>query len=286
MDFKIALVYKQTQQITTGHYWQRALVSLGYDLEILSPLVIKNISEDIGLLIRVDDGEYTSDEVNILKNLAKRPQTIYYAIDTHFPLSFQKNVAIAKNYDRVFCAQYNGVEQLKKAGIKADWLPLACDPEFHKKMDVSKRYAIGFVGGDHLDGSRKYILQELRERYPDSYINQAPSEQMGQIYSASKVGINLSAAGDVNMRFFEILSCGTFLLTDRIKGNGLEPLGFEEGTHYVGHSSLKELFEKIEFYLDHAELREAIAFRGHQFAVQAHTYITRMRKGFLNGGNA
>ena len=80
------------------------------------------------------------------------------------------------------------------------------------------------------------------------------------------------------MRFFEILACGTFLLTDRIQGNGLEQLGFKEGTHYVAYSSFKELFEKVRFYLENEREREQIACMGHQVTAQGHTYAIRLKQ--------
>ncbi|MBI1976646.1 MAG: glycosyltransferase family 1 protein [Candidatus Omnitrophica bacterium] len=279
---KIALVYREAEQMTVGAYWRRAFFSLGFEVVQLNPEEFHQIPLRADWLIRVDDGRYAADPLEKVMKIKQLPPSCYYAIDTHFPRSLEKNAAIAQCYQRVFCAQYNGVSQLKKKEIKAEWLPLACDPDFHKKQLVAKKYDIGFVGGDHLDGPRKYILQELRERYPDSYVDQAPSDQMSRIYSSAKIGINLSAAGDVNMRFFEILACGTLLLTDRIKDNGLEYLGFEEEKHYVGYSSFKEMFDKIRYYLDHEQERETIASTGHLLVRERHTYAERIKKVLLD----
>ncbi len=279
---KIVLVYRETRQMTVGAYWRRAFFSLGFEVVQLNPEELHQISLQADWIIRVDDGQYAADRLEQAMKTKPLPPAFYYAIDTHFPRSLEKNAAIARRYQRVFCAQYNGVSRLRKKGVNAEWLPLACDPEFHGRQDIAKQSPVAFVGGDHLDGPRKYILQELRERYPGSYIDQAPSEQMSRIYSGAKIGINLSAAGDINMRFFEILACGTLLLTDRIKDNGLEHLGFEEGKHYAAYGSFKEMFDKIRYYLDHEEEREAIASAGYLLVRERHTYAERIKKVLLD----
>lgn len=278
---KIALVYRKVEQMTVGDYWRRALLSIGFDITPVEPATLDQIPSDTDWIVRVDDGQYAADQLGKIKKIRQLPPAVYYAIDTQFPRSFRKNLDIAQNYDHIFCAQRDGVLKLKRKGVSANWIPLGCDPEFHKKVDVPKKYSVGFIGGDHLDGARKYILQELRERYPDSYIDQAPSEQMSEIYSTSKIGVNLSANKDVNMRFFEILSCGTFLLTDRIVGNGLEDLGFREGAHYEGYESFKEMFDKIDYFLAGEEERETIALHGYQFTVREHTYADRVRQALI-----
>ena len=46
---------------------------------------------------------------------------------------------------------------------------------------------------------------------------------MGRIYSESKIVLNASINGDLNMRVFEALTSGALLVTDRIE-NGLDTL--------------------------------------------------------------
>ena len=47
----------------------------------------------------------------------------------------------------VFAAQRDGVDLLRGIGVSsATWLPLACDPEIHRKHDVAKQYDVAFVG--------------------------------------------------------------------------------------------------------------------------------------------
>ena len=81
------------------------------------------------------------------------------------------------------------------------------------------------------------------------------------------------------MRVFEIMACGTFLLTNRIKDNGFDQL-FEEGKHLVTYSSDRELLSLIKYYLENEKERENIAAQGHKLAVSRHTYFHRIQAMF------
>jgi spore maturation protein CgeB len=102
---------------------------------------------------------------------------------------------------------------------------------------------------------------------------------MSRIYSASKIGINFSLNNDINMRMFEILSCGAMLLTSQIEDNGFSEL-FKEGKHLITYKDKEDLKEKIIYYLEHEEEREAIAQAGCKLAVEEHTYKNRLEKMF------
>jgi hypothetical protein len=67
-------------------------------------------------------------------------------VDTHLVFNFYKS--IVNDFDYVFVAEKDYVSLLKEA--KEDgmvyWLPLAADPEVHKKLKTPKLFDIGFVG--------------------------------------------------------------------------------------------------------------------------------------------
>lgn len=282
MSYRISLIYKPSNQITTGEYWHRALVKLGHQVTFFEPEQMAGMEGSFDLLIRVDDGFNKSDPIREMKKKAGFPLTIYYANDTWQPRTLKMNLAIARHYDVVLCSQYLklGLRPLKKYCQRVLWVPFGYDADLTYKKDIAKIRSIGFIGGDHheLRLPRKYMVQELRERYPDAYIGKAPSDQMRDVYSSSKIGINLSIAWGLNMRFFDIMSCGTFLLSSRIIEDGIELLGFEDGRHYVSFSSYTEMFDKIEYYLRQDHQREEIAASGYQFLLENHhTYTDRVR---------
>ena len=119
----------------------------------------------------------------------------------------------------------------------------------------------------------------MHERYHHSRIGQADFQQMSSIYSASRIGFNSAIINDINMRVFEVMACGCFLLTDRIRDNGFDEL-FTDGTDLVTYRTDKEMFSLIDYYLGHDEEREKIASAGHDLVIGKHTYFHRVQSMF------
>ena len=157
----------------------------------------------------------------------------------------------------------------------ATWLPLACDPEFHRKHDGPKQFDVSFVG--HLfPGLRSELVELIQGHFRNSFIGQRFFEEMAQIYSASRLVFNRSIRNDINMRVFEALACGSLLVTNNLGDNGLDEL-FQDGTHLATYWDGEELLDKIRFYLDREELRERLAAAGRSEALSRHTYRHRMQ---------
>ena len=85
------------------------------------------------------------------------------------------------------------------------------------------------------------------------------------------------------MRFFEILSTGTCLLTNRTV-DGIDDLGLEEDVDFLGYETKEEMVEKMQWALDNPIEREAIAKSGHEKCRKFHTYELRMKKIIENAG--
>ncbi len=264
---KIALIYNFESPLTTGAYIEKVLKNSGiqYDLYgVTDPSLIK---KGYDLYLRIDHGDYKFDLPDYL-----RP-AVFYAIDTHLVKPYKKIRNQVKHYDVVFCAQKDGALKLRKeTGIDAQWLPLGCDPDIHKKLEIPKIYDIGFVGRNAQKFSRGRHLPILKEKYPNSFIGQIDFKKMCEVYSASKIGFNSSIVNDINMRYFEVMSCGCFLLTNKIKANGFEEI-FTDGKHLVAYKNDKDLISKIEYYLKHEEERELIAKSGFDLVRSRFTYF-------------
>jgi len=70
---------------------------------------------------------------------------------------------------------------------------------------------------------------------------------------------------DIGHKTVEVAACGGFLMAIRAPGHQAI---FEEDLEAVFFSSVEECADKCRFYLNRPDLREAIAARGHQRAVQ------------------
>lgn len=231
----------------------------------------------------VDDGR---DDISILPPAP----WAYYAIDTHLGYAYRRWKASQATL--AFVAQKNAVEEFARDGVKADWLPLACDPEVHlnaqelverkglKPEDVAKRYAVAFVGYVRDDNAVGF---NNRVDYLDRLFREIPSfwfatnrfwEEMALRMVRAKVGFNVSVKSDLNMRVFEILSCGVPLLTNR-DVVGIGDL-FTEGQHYVGYKGLDEMVEKARWMLSGGVDLDELGRIGMNEVRNRHTYRHRM----------
>jgi hypothetical protein len=273
---RVAVVFDdRLRPDTTGAYVLRALQGL-VEVAHFQPGQRGEIPSGLDLYLSVDDDTHHALP-DRLRPLA------YWAIDTH--RDFDVRLGRARRADFVFAAQRDGAERLRQAGIEAaTWLPLASDPEIHRRHDVGKEYDIAFVG--HVfPGPRAELLGLLVKRFPGHFIGQAYLDEMARIYSASRVVFNRSIGNDVNMRVFEALACGSLLVTNDLTENGLGEL-FRDGEHLVTYRSAEELIEKVAYYLEHEEERERIAAAGRAEVIAKHTYrhrVERMLTQIANG---
>ena len=249
-----------------AHYCRRKFTQLGIPFDHFWTRDAQKVPRTYDLYLRFDHGDYQDD-----LPIDMHP-SVFYAIDTHLKKPYKKIKEQAKHYDIVFCAQWPGMERLRR-DTKTDvqWVPIGSDPDVFRKLDVPKKYDIGFVGRNAEKFDRGRHLKLIREKYPNSFIGEAPQNKISEIYSAAKIGFNSSIADDLNMRMFEIPFCGCFLLTNRIKNKGVTQI-FEEGKDFVTYTDTRDLVKKIDYYLKHEEEREAIARNGHA-KVQQYTYL-------------
>jgi len=270
---KLALIFNKEREDTIGSYFERAAKKLNVPFDHYWTSDGEDIPNGYDLYLRIDHGDYKYDIPEHLKPSA------FYAIDTHLEKPYKKIKEQARHYGFVFCAQKAGARRLKKdAGIEAKWVPIACDPEIHKDLNIERKLDIAFVGTEGKKNPRGELLKALARRYPKSYIGRADPRLMSNIYSGAKIGFNYSINNDINMRMFEVLSCGALLVTNRLKtDSGFDEL-FRDGENVMTYAGRNELLDKIDFYLSHAEERERIAEEGRSLAVSRYSYAERLKQ--------
>ena len=80
--------------------------------------------------------------------------------------------------------------------------------------------------------------------------------KMRQKMCQAKVVFNISVGNDLNMRFFETLSTGSLLLTNKIPElKSVEERGLMAGKHFVAYESLEEAVRLIKYYCEHDKKR-------------------------------
>jgi spore maturation protein CgeB len=97
-------------------------------------------------------------------------------------------------------------------------------------------------------------------------------QDAADIFRKSKIVFNTAAVDDINMRVFESLATGSFLLTEWVPT--LSEL-FQDGKHLVTYKTMNEAVEKAKYYLAHEDERERIAKAGMEEVLAKHTYQHR-----------
>ena len=171
-------------------------------------------------------------------------------------------------------------------------IPLACAPDVHKSINLSKeekrRYEneVCFVGTMALNREKTLSrlsdfdlgiwgfwlekIPELKKYYRKQHVY---GEEAARIYNASKIVLDMPSTyhltdyaprgktSYVTPRVFEVPACEAFLLT--AENSFLSNL-YEVGKEIICYKDEAELKEMIKYYLSHSEERKLIARRGQE----------------------
>lgn len=195
-----------------------------------------------------------------------------YLIDTYSNFEWHKEWA--KQFDYVFLADLSYVEKFRSLGLNAHWLPLGCDEKIHHPTGASKKFDISFVGSINPDSERARLLNLLKMQF-NLHVERSFLDEMANTFGQSKIVFN-NAVGktDLNMRFFEAMSCGSLLLSDMANGSG-QDIMFSPHKDYALYTSDKNIIEVVDYYLNDHLARESVTQRGQSLVHAAHTYLHR-----------
>jgi len=230
------------------------------------------------LNIHVDWGEDGLTGILPYKPFETPKPFAYWASDTHIKTgaidSYDYRLSVAKKADFVFVAQKQAAERMKNDGIPNPiWLPHAVEPQAYPKIDLlTKKYDVCFVG--HVNSENRVdALDRLFKEFPNFYYGQRLFEDAARKFAESKIVFNIAMTDDINMRCFEVMATGSFLLT-----NWIPTIGdlFEDGKHLVLYRSLDEMVDKARYYLAHDDEREKIAQAGYQEVISKHKIQDRV----------
>lgn len=220
--------------------------------------------------------------------------TACYLVDVHIG-AWRTNVA--RCFDAVFVAQKDYVPAYRDAvgHDQVRWLPLAAAPDVHRDHQLPRTLDVGFVGSvtraHRRAGSRLRRLDLVRSQFKTNDVfAPATPEEVGRIYSTSRIVLNSSIAGDVTMRVFEGAACGALMLTDSV-ANGLGEL-FKVGEEIAVYRDDADMLDQIRSYLADDVARERIARAGQSRVLADHTYAHRIARvveavtapGFVRAG--
>lgn len=101
---------------------------------------------------------------------------------------------------------------------------------------------------------------------------------MPKVFHLSKINLNMTMKTiktGIPLRVFDIMGCRGFLITNY---QSEIPELFEIGKDLETYSSLEELVDKCDYYLQHEEVRQKIALQGYQKVCTYHTYPHRLNE--------
>lgn len=233
-------------------------------------------------------------------------KTVYVCSDAHIDETGRNyRYTFAQKFDYVFFNQVKFVKEYLKLAKNVTslgndkyrigknkiqvvkFLPHAAEPDAYPHTEQVKKYDVCFIG--HLQRVKNYnginrveMLDRLFKEFPNFYFGTRNPmdpklnmfEDAAKHFDESKIVLNISIKDDLNMRLFEVLSSGSFELTNYLPT--LKNVGIKDGKHLVTYKNLDEMVKLVKYYLKHDRQREAIAKQGHELAMSKHTYQHRV----------
>lgn len=222
---------------------------------------------------------------NFPRNLsALRCPKILLVGDTHHlaqPLSRVINYARSEPFDFIiFDHTRHHAHFFAEAGLKSlHWLPALDYGYVHREISASPSRPLTFVGqaGRHHPW-RRAVLDHVKAAGLPLEILRGTLAETADLYADSQITLNASLNGDLNLRVFESLAAGGFLLTDELsEASGLR-LIFEPGRHLDTWRSPAELVEKIKYYRAHPAEALRIRREGQAEIGRAHHPEVKLRE--------
>jgi hypothetical protein len=196
---------------------------------------------------------------------------------------------MAQFFDVVFVPHLDYVARYREVvgHEQVYWLPWYVPDLVRPMSQLERIYEVGFVGSNvrpHRRTPRAQRLYLLGQhfRMNDRSVS-VDHTGLARVYSQSKIVVNITINGDVNLRLFEGTACGALLLTDS-HANGIEQL-FDLGHEVIVYDNDLDLLDKVNYYLAHEAERLQIAEAGQQRCLRDHTWTRRAEQllSHLNG---
>ena len=284
---------------TTGEYVYRAFKQLGHDTTLGNQYDMYGalLNNTFDLIFCVDSGGPFNFFDATIQNCTFE-KLAFWLIDYRHgkylknPNDFDTAKYISDRGGHIFQAQIEDSRHALDNGIfNCSWLPLAADPEVWNNEPTEDRiYDISFVG-NIWDHARHTALESLKSAglcVGFAGPGGAQMEAGAKILRQSKIGFNISSffgddiAYDVNMRFFETLSCGIPLITNEI--TGIDTVLNRDVNKFV--RTYRSLAECVDVVLQsiHDEQFLATGVLARDYIINNATYIHRVKDALLTLG--
>jgi hypothetical protein len=152
------------------------------------------------------------------------------------------------------------------------WFPNCFDDDLIKKLEIEKKYKIGFCGNYV---NRKELLDWMQSRYHMKHDIFVIGESMVRSINEYHIHFNKNMLNDINYRNFETIGTGTTLLTSY--NSDYELLGFEHGKNCLIYRSNEDIIRIMDFIYNDTDRIQKIGKEGYELS-KNHTYKIRVKQ--------
>lgn len=188
-----------------------------------------------------------------------------------------------KEMDLVLTTEGTDSSVYAKHGINRKFFRQGYNPEWYHPVERDETCDVAFIG--HSYGNRTSLISQLKRKYRFLHMGEDSNcrgQAHARVCASSKIMIADNASNYVHgywsNRIYLHLACKGFVLHSYVPG--IEDW-FTDEEHVVFWRSREELFEKIDYYLNHDEERERIAAAGHRLVSSRDTWDKRMEEFWL-----
>ena len=201
------------------------------------------------------------------------------------------SATLSPAYDVFFTHDSSGLERHRRAGARAHYLALGCDPAYHRPLDGGARWRAPLALVGSRDAAREQVAGALADL---GLVAWGPGWPRGPVYgddfvralSGATVGLNVhqhfGEAGDparygtgANMRVFELAAVGAPQLCDARADIARH---FAPDREIVLYRTMAELRDRARMLLGDDRLRHSLATAARARALQEHTWVHRIRE--------
>lgn len=253
---------------------------------------------EIDVIISPLSGFSTTPE--ILKKLREfNIPMISYSLDDEIKFRSRKGKdgiyrgykSVCKYYDLSLTTSKSTIVKYLVEGGHPMYMDYAGNEKIYKNLKLDKAYDVAFIGADY--GIRREYVEFLRKNGIEVLAKGkgweagfAGDEEMIEIFNKAKIVLGFSTVGSTDDiyilkgRDFEVPLTGSFYITGYHEE--LQEY-FDIGKDIETYTSKEDLLNKVRYYLDNEDEREAIALSGYKKSLNKYTAKEAFEKvfGFL-----
>jgi len=265
-----------------GTFWQIAPVKskilsrrwCKYKVDEVLARQLKSYNPDI---VHISFANFLDVEtISLIRQAA--PGAFLYGCDGDPWPQYQKNRLETGSKLDLMLATNDGewLDEYRKAGVRAVFMPNPCDPDYEYRHDVSDKWKTDILFTGKTKETRKYPTDPLRHQLVTRLAGMDNCTLYGcfgrpriggidyqYAISGARVALSVNAVNDVRLyhsdRLTHYLACGAFVLSRRVPDSDLL---FQDGVHLRYFDTADEFFELADWYLKHEDERLKIANSG------------------------